>query len=236
MGERQAAVRVAEAQAGVNDDMAVVPRPHAERVEARDEQAEEACPVDANRLAAVLAAALDRVRPVDVGRHQGERRVDLAAVDRFVRSAQGVLRRRSRPHVSEPECLSSSATTTTRQAIFLPWMDALDTPNTHTSSSGKDYNLWSGSGGGARLTGVPASSTAHLGTAIRSLRKAQELTIETLAGAARIHTTYLSGIERGLANPTWRIVSKIAEALGVEISELARRAEELARCEREKAE
>jgi transcriptional regulator with XRE-family HTH domain len=81
---------------------------------------------------------------------------------------------------------------------------------------------------------VPASSTAHLGTAIRGLRKAQKLTIETLAGAARIHTTYLSGIERGLANPTWQIIGKIAEALGVEISELARRAEELARCERER--
>jgi transcriptional regulator with XRE-family HTH domain len=81
---------------------------------------------------------------------------------------------------------------------------------------------------------VPASTTAHLGSAIRGLRKAQKLTIETLAGTARIHTTYLSGIERGLANPTWKIVGKIAEALDVEVSELARRAEELARCERER--
>lgn len=81
---------------------------------------------------------------------------------------------------------------------------------------------------------MPASSPAHLGTAIRSLRKAQKLTIETLAGTARIHTTYLSGIERGLANPTWQIIGKIAEALGVEISEIARRAEDLARCERER--
>jgi transcriptional regulator with XRE-family HTH domain len=81
---------------------------------------------------------------------------------------------------------------------------------------------------------VPVSTTAHLGTAIRGLRKAQELTIEALAGAARIHTTYLSGIERGLANPTWKIVGKIAEALGVEVSEIACRAEELARCERER--
>jgi transcriptional regulator with XRE-family HTH domain len=79
---------------------------------------------------------------------------------------------------------------------------------------------------------VPASTAAHLGAVIRTLRKAQTLSIETLAGAARIHTTYLSGIERGLANPTWRIVGKIAEALGVEVSELAHRAEELARCER----
>jgi transcriptional regulator with XRE-family HTH domain len=81
---------------------------------------------------------------------------------------------------------------------------------------------------------VPASSTAHLGTVIRRLRKAEQLSIEALAGIACIHTTYLSGIERGLANPTWRIIGKIAEALEVEVSELARRAEDLARCERER--
>jgi len=81
---------------------------------------------------------------------------------------------------------------------------------------------------------VPVSTTAHLGAVIRGLRKGQQLTIEALAGTACIHTTYLSGIERGLANPTWRIVGKIAEALDVEVSEIARRAEELARCERER--
>lgn len=81
---------------------------------------------------------------------------------------------------------------------------------------------------------MPATTTAHLGAVIRTLRKARKLSIEALAGTARIHTTYLSGIERGLANPTWRIIGKIADALGVEISELARRAEELARGERDK--
>jgi transcriptional regulator with XRE-family HTH domain len=81
---------------------------------------------------------------------------------------------------------------------------------------------------------VPASTAAHLGAAIRALRKAQGLSIETLAGGARIHPTYLSGIERGFANPTWLIVGKIAKALGVEISELARRAEDIARDERER--
>jgi transcriptional regulator with XRE-family HTH domain len=81
---------------------------------------------------------------------------------------------------------------------------------------------------------VPASTTAHLGAAIRALRKAQKLSIETLAGGARIHPTYLSGIERGLANPTWRIIGKVAEALGIDVSELACRAEDIARDERER--
>lgn len=74
---------------------------------------------------------------------------------------------------------------------------------------------------------MPASSPAQLGSAIRGLRTEQELSIEALAGAADIHTTYLSGIERGQRNPTWRVVGSLAEALGVEISELARRAEQL---------
>jgi transcriptional regulator with XRE-family HTH domain len=74
---------------------------------------------------------------------------------------------------------------------------------------------------------VPAPSPAQLGSVIRHLRTERELSIEALAAAADIHTTYLSGIERGQRNPTWRIVGLLAEALGVQISELARRAEQL---------
>jgi transcriptional regulator with XRE-family HTH domain len=81
---------------------------------------------------------------------------------------------------------------------------------------------------------VPASSPAQLGSAIRGLRLQRGLSIETLAGTAGIHTTYLSGIERGRSNPTWRIVGLLADALGVEISELARQAEQLARSERKR--
>jgi transcriptional regulator with XRE-family HTH domain len=77
---------------------------------------------------------------------------------------------------------------------------------------------------------------AQLGAAIRRLRTKQRLTIEALAGTAGIHTTYLSGIERGQRNPTWRIVGYIANALGVEISDLARHAEDVARGEGERGE
>jgi transcriptional regulator with XRE-family HTH domain len=69
---------------------------------------------------------------------------------------------------------------------------------------------------------------------IRSFRKERSLSIEALAGTARIHPTYLSGIERGLANPSWKVVGSLADALGVEISELAHHAEELASSERER--
>jgi transcriptional regulator with XRE-family HTH domain len=75
-------------------------------------------------------------------------------------------------------------------------------------------------------SGSPPTSM-HLGMAIRALRVEREMTLETLATAAGIHWTYLSGIERGGRNPTWKVLGSVAFALGVKPSELARRAEDL---------
>ncbi len=69
---------------------------------------------------------------------------------------------------------------------------------------------------------------AHLGSAIRRLRTERELTIESLASTAGIHWTYLTGIERGQRNPTWKIIASIADGLDVKVSELARQAETIA--------
>ena len=69
---------------------------------------------------------------------------------------------------------------------------------------------------------------AQLGAVIRRLRAERRQSVEGLAAAAGIHWTYLSGIERGRRNPTWKVLRGIAHSLGVEISELARLAEELA--------
>lgn len=82
---------------------------------------------------------------------------------------------------------------------------------------------------------MSASSPVHLGCAIRALRTARQLSIEALAAAADIHTTYLSGIERGRGNPSWRVVGSLANALEVEISELAHQAERIAHSESGKA-
>lgn len=70
---------------------------------------------------------------------------------------------------------------------------------------------------------------AQLGTIIRQAREAQGLSIEALAAEAGISWRYLSEIERSEkpANPTWTVIGGIAEALGLEISELAKRAEKL---------
>ena len=69
-------------------------------------------------------------------------------------------------------------------------------------------------------------SNPDLGRAIRRLRRARKLTIETLAFAAGMHPTYLSGIERGRRNPTWDKLCGVAGALGVSVSVLVQTAED----------
>jgi transcriptional regulator with XRE-family HTH domain len=68
-------------------------------------------------------------------------------------------------------------------------------------------------------------TNADLGVAIRLLRRARGITIEDLAFAADIHPTYLSGIERGVRNPTWDKVAALARALDIPVSGLVRDAE-----------
>jgi transcriptional regulator with XRE-family HTH domain len=68
-------------------------------------------------------------------------------------------------------------------------------------------------------------TNANLGVALRRLRRDQELTIEDVAFAADVHPTYLSGIERGVRNPTWAKLCALATALNVSIAALARCAE-----------
>jgi transcriptional regulator with XRE-family HTH domain len=84
------------------------------------------------------------------------------------------------------------------------------------------------------LTMSPTNT--DLGQAIRRLRRAHHLTIEDLAFDARMHPTYLSGIERGIRNPTWGKLSNLADALGVPVSAVAHDAEkeaEIARIEQD---
>ena len=70
-----------------------------------------------------------------------------------------------------------------------------------------------------------APTNADLGRALRRLRKARKLTIESLAFEADMHPTYLSGIERGVRNPTWIKLCALAEALSTSPAIIARVAE-----------
>ena len=61
---------------------------------------------------------------------------------------------------------------------------------------------------------------AVVGKNVKSYRELKGISQEELAFEAELHRTYVSGVERGIRNPTVLIVAKLAEALGVTPSTL----------------
>ena len=57
------------------------------------------------------------------------------------------------------------------------------------------------------------------GARLRELRKRCGFSQEELAGRARVHTTYLSDLERGRQTPTLDLVNRLARALNVTLAE-----------------
>jgi transcriptional regulator with XRE-family HTH domain len=64
---------------------------------------------------------------------------------------------------------------------------------------------------------------------LRELRTEEGISQERLAQLAGLDRTYVSGIERGERNPSLANILKLADALGVRVSEWARRAESRAK-------
>jgi len=60
----------------------------------------------------------------------------------------------------------------------------------------------------------------RLGLNVRALRGDRGLSQEALAFECRLHRTYISGVERGVRNPTITVVEKIARALKVPAARL----------------
>ena len=60
---------------------------------------------------------------------------------------------------------------------------------------------------------------------IRELRTEKGVSLESLASNAGISKNILSLIERGEGNPSWSTIEGIAAALGISVSQLAKRAE-----------
>lgn len=56
---------------------------------------------------------------------------------------------------------------------------------------------------------------AVVGRNVRRYRELKGISQEELAFDADLHRTYVSGVERGVRNPTVLIVAKLANALGV---------------------
>lgn len=62
----------------------------------------------------------------------------------------------------------------------------------------------------------------RVGGNVRRLREKLGVSQEELADGAGLHRTYVSGVERGVRNPTVVVLEKIAIALGVELSSLTK--------------
>ena len=64
-----------------------------------------------------------------------------------------------------------------------------------------------------------------VGQNVRRFREQKAWSQEELAARSGIHRTYISGVERGVRNPTVTIVSILASSLGVSGAELLREGE-----------
>lgn len=61
---------------------------------------------------------------------------------------------------------------------------------------------------------------AVLAKNVRKYRQQRKLTQEQLAFEAEIDLTYMGGIERGKRNPSLLVMTRIADALGVQLPKL----------------
>lgn len=79
---------------------------------------------------------------------------------------------------------------------------------------------------------TPRDKTAALakafGEAVREAREKLNLSQEELGFESELDRTYISGIERGVRNPTLKTILKICRALGERPSRILRRTEERA--------
>ncbi|MGE5282805.1 MAG: helix-turn-helix domain-containing protein [Chloroflexota bacterium] len=66
---------------------------------------------------------------------------------------------------------------------------------------------------------------AVLGATVRRLREERGLTQEAVAHKAGVHPTWVSRLESGKLNPSWGMVARVAAALNVSVSDLAKAAE-----------
>lgn len=69
---------------------------------------------------------------------------------------------------------------------------------------------------------------AALGEAVRLARVERGLSQEALVDAADIHITVLGDVERGVGNPNYETLLRLARALDVRLSAIIAQADELA--------
>jgi XRE family transcriptional regulator, regulator of sulfur utilization len=72
---------------------------------------------------------------------------------------------------------------------------------------------------------APSPDAAALGRAVRMLREERGISQVQLAARTGFMQSWISHVERGSRNPSWSNVVRLAEGLGVSVSELVARAE-----------
>lgn len=70
-----------------------------------------------------------------------------------------------------------------------------------------------------------------LGEAIAQLREEADLTLEQLADKADMRFQLVSDLERGTTNPMLTTLARISAGLGLELSDLVKRAERIRRAQ-----
>lgn len=73
----------------------------------------------------------------------------------------------------------------------------------------------------------PTALIKAFGRAVRQQREALSLSQEDFAFRCELDRTYISGIERGVRNPTLRTMARLAAALGTRVDKLTALAQEL---------
>jgi transcriptional regulator with XRE-family HTH domain len=68
----------------------------------------------------------------------------------------------------------------------------------------------------------------YFGAAVRKHRELLRLSQEDLADRSGIDRTYISGVERGVRNPTLDVMQRIAQGLGVDLDVVFATAREIA--------
>jgi len=77
-----------------------------------------------------------------------------------------------------------------------------------------------GTAGGSTDPEADHPVLVRFGQRVRDLRIHSGMTQEELATAAQLHWTYVSQIERGKRNLTYKCLARLAEGLGVTLSQL----------------
>ncbi len=68
--------------------------------------------------------------------------------------------------------------------------------------------------------GKSKTISKKFGQRLKELRSQKKMSQGDIARALGVHRAYISGLERGVRNPTLANIERIAKALGIEVSKL----------------